>query len=114
MKRQIEHNTQSAFVQWLWLNYRDVRWFAVPNGGARNAITGAILKKEGVRKGALDFVFPVARKGHHGLFLEFKAPDGKLSPEQKWFEQGLSDEGYLVKIPRSIDQAIEAVKEYMG
>ena len=44
-----EHRIQSACVRWFRLKYPKLKnvLFAVPNGGRRDAITGARLKEEG-------------------------------------------------------------------
>lgn len=114
MKRQIEHNTQCALTEYCYYNYPNEPWFSVPNAGARSPRAGLYYKREGLRKGVLDFMFLVPRKGYHGLIMEIKTETGRLTPEQKWFVEAFEKQGYLVKIPRSIDQAISAVKEYMG
>ena len=46
--------------------------FAIPNGGLRDKITAANLKREGVKPGVPDIFLPVARGGWHGLFVEMK------------------------------------------
>ena len=43
--RQEEHNIQVGIVQYLRLRGFEV--FAIPNGGRRDAVTGAKLKAEG-------------------------------------------------------------------
>jgi len=44
--------------------------------------TAQKLKKEGVKRGIPDIFLPCARGGSHGLFIEMKARDGKVSEEQ--------------------------------
>lgn len=48
----------------------------VPNGGARTANEGAILKGQGVRRGWPDYVLHLPRGPWHGLVAELKAADG--------------------------------------
>ena len=50
MKKDIEHSLQVCCVHWFRLQYPQYATllFAVPNGGARNAITAGKLKAEGV------------------------------------------------------------------
>jgi len=61
-----------------------VVWFHVPNGEARNRVTGALLKSMGVRAGVADYVII---NPHSGLvhFMEVKAGRGRQSPEQVEF-----------------------------
>ena len=73
--------------------------FAIPNGGARNAITGAMLKREGVKKGVFDVFIGWARNGKHGLFLEFKKQKGgTVTPEQEQFAE-IMTKGWI-RVPR--------------
>lgn len=57
--------------------------FSIPNERECTAATMASLKKRGLVPGAADLVVVVAGQCH---FLEFKAPDGRQSPEQRAFE----------------------------
>lgn len=66
----------------------------IPNGGKRDAITAAIMKREGVKAGVSDLFLPVARHGYHGLYIELKALDGKLSSNQKWWIEETAKQGY--------------------
>ena len=49
-----ESTQQTKCVKWFRTYYPDYVLFAVPNGGNRSAITGAILKAEGVMPGVAD------------------------------------------------------------
>src|SRR5690348_18167176 len=42
--------------------------YAVPNGGDRNKIVAAKMKREGVKPGVPDYCLPGARSGFHGLY----------------------------------------------
>ena len=88
--------------------------FAVPNAGKRGYKTAAMLKAEGMRKGVLDVMFPVARCGFNGLSIEFKKPGGVLTPEQEDFAEGLSGEGWLVVVMTDSQGAINLVENYLG
>lgn len=57
--------------------------FAVPNGGARDAITGGILMAEGVRSGVADLVLLI--NGGRTVFIEVKldARDNYLGKRKK-------------------------------
>lgn len=113
-----EHAVQVAFVQWCRLSqrkYPELKLaYAIPNGGVRNAITGARLKAEGVRKGVLDWHLATPRKGFSGLWIEFKWGKNKLTPEQKEFVAMLRAEGHFVEICYTVDEAIKQVERYLG
>lgn len=79
-RRNDEHRIQAALFKWSRLassRYPGLRlMFAIPNGGARDAITGAMLKAEGVKPGVPDIFLPVPVNGFHGLFVEMKTLSG--------------------------------------
>src|SRR5690348_6632305 len=95
----LEHKEQSALIQWWSLQHKNYRLpefalFDIPNGSKRNPVTGAILKREGVRKGSVDLMLVEPTKTHHGLFIEMKAGKNKPSDEQREFLGHALTEGY--------------------
>lgn len=117
--RNLESGIQRAFVKWCAYNLKryprlDMA-YAVPNGGARNAVTGAILKAEGVRKGVPDWCLPVRGKdGYSGLYIEFKTEKGVIRTEQWDYIVMLRAEGYQAEVCRSCEEAVNFVKGYLG
>lgn len=66
------------------LDPADTFWFHVPNGGARSAAEGAILKAMGVKAGVPDIVVLALVEAdyptqwmHRVCLIELKRPDGK-------------------------------------
>lgn len=108
-----ESNIQIVCINWFRLMYPNLRLYAIPNGGNRNVITAAIMKREGVMRGVADLFLMHASNGYHGLYIEIKTPKGKQSPEQKAFEHSALLEGYEYKIARSLDEFILIVKNYL-
>jgi len=103
-----EHAEQSLFVQWFRRTYKDVRIFAIPNGGHRSKATAMSLKVEGVCSGVPDLYIP---EWH--LWIEMKRQKGGvLSPTQKdWRDYLLSiGDGWL--IAKGFEDAAKQVKEY--
>jgi len=92
-----------AFVRWCRLN--GIFVYAIPNGGARNAITGKRLKDEGVLPGVPDLFLPELK-----LFIEMKAPNGYCSEYQKQMIFDLQQAGYNVAVCHSADEAMQIVK----
>jgi hypothetical protein len=76
--------------------------FAIPNGGARNAITGRRLKDEGVSPGVPDMFIPSLK-----LFIEFKTTKGKITEQQTEWIDYLQSCGYSVAVCRSVNDAIK-------
>lgn len=118
-KSDLEFQIQSGFINWVRLveqhQYPELDLlYAIPNGGNRHPATGAKMKREGVKRGVPDMHLPVARNGHHSLYLETKAPGEKLSSWQREVKARLEEEGSLVLVCYSIDELIAAVLEYLG
>lgn len=112
-----ESREQQALFRW-WDMYRSqypaALMFAVPNGGARSAITGARLKAEGVLAGVPDVFLAFPAGGLHGLFIEMKrAKGGATSTAQKIVGELLSRAGYGVAVCHGWQDARDTVIRYM-
>ena len=113
MKNLSEHEHQKLFVQWCRLKKYPI--FAITNGVNKpNWATRQYYKDEGLEAGVPDLCLPKARKGHHGLFIEMKAPRGRLTKPQEVKIAQLRDDGYCVKVCFGYEQAIKTVEEYIG
>ncbi len=113
-----EHDEQAALFKWATLHtgrYPELALlFAIPNGGKRDPATAVRLQAEGVKPGVPDVCLPVARQGWHGLFIELKYGRNKPEPRQlEWLER-LTEQGYLAIVCWGWQEAVEAVKEYLG
>jgi hypothetical protein len=113
-----EHQIQSAFFAWVRLSekkYPVLRlMFAVPNAGKRGYKTASMMVAEGLRKGVLDVMFPVARIGFNGLAIEFKKPGGKMTTEQAEYTEMLVNENWLAVVMTDTESAISTVKNYLN
>ena len=111
--KNIESQIQQACISWVRLEYPRLIVYAIPNGGKRDAVTGAILKAEGVLAGVADIFVAKANKYHHGLYIEMKAPKGKQVSSQRAFERAVSLEGYQYSLCRSFDDFRAVIKTYL-
>lgn len=98
---------------------QDPRWalpFAIPNGAylGGGARSWRKLAASGCVPGVPDVFIPLSNGCYHGLFLEFKTLTGKLSEAQWNWHEKLSKAGYLVLVPRTIEQAISFTKAYFA
>jgi hypothetical protein len=114
-----EHQIQSAFIEWVRLaEQQDERLkllFAVPNGGKRNLITAMKLKKEGVKAGIPDIMFPLKTEAFNGLGIEFKKPKtGRKTKVQSDYMDLLVKYGWCVVVCTDAEEAIRVVKNYLG
>ncbi len=117
--RQAEHDEQVALMAWAKETEEQhpelALLFAVPNGGARNAVTGRHLKQEGVKRGVPDLWLPVARCGYHGLVSELKASAKRRpSPEQVRWLNDLKAQGWLALLCVGAVEAKRIISGYLG
>ena len=110
---QPESKMQQECVKWFRFQYPNHVLFAIPNGGSRNAIEAAKLKREGVLSGVADLFLSCARKGLHGLYIELKVGKNKQSPNQIAFEIKVVKEGYGYKVVYSFDEFREVINGYL-
>lgn len=121
-----EHETQSSFFEWVntitlsspifFGNVLPLRkvLFSIPNGGFRHIFTAKKQKKEGLLAGVLDIFLAFPNKGKHGMWIEFKTKKGILSEGQKSFIVLMEFLGYPCVVARSVDEGIQAIKDYLG
>lgn len=114
--RHEEHNLQTACVNWFRWQYPTFSkmLIAVPNGGRRDAITGAMLKAEGVLAGVADLILLIPNRRYHSLLIELKTKSGTQSKAQKEWQQEVERLGYSKYIlVRSIDEFINEINDYL-
>lgn len=83
--------------------------FSVPNEGKRTKTTAGRLKAMGMLPGVTDLVLV-----HDGraFFLEVKMPRGRLSPQQKEFEDLCRSRGACWALVRSVEEAKEQIQRW--
>ena len=67
-----------------------------PNGGKRDRVSAAVLKRQGVKAGVPDLHLPVPKGQYASLYIEMKYGDGRLQKEQKEFLKQAADYGNFV------------------
>lgn len=114
----LESNEQQTLVE--WARCMEGRWpelrmlYHIPNEGKRSRKTGARLKAEGLKSGVPDICLPVARGGHHGLYIELKRrKDSKVTKEQLEWIADLVAQGYVAAVCRGCDEAISLITRYL-
>lgn len=112
-----ESEDQIALIAWfdLWAT-PDLkgRLFAVPNGGMRNKVTAAKLKREGVRPGVPDLMLLTPRKGFAGLVIEMKREKGSsLSREQAEWLDWLGKQNFMTVICKGFQPAVDTIVSYL-
>lgn len=88
--------------------------FHIPNGGSRNKLEAANLKRQGVRAGVPDLFLPVARGDFHGLFIEMKYGKNKPTDKQKEWLVNLGGQGYAVAVCYGFNEAKRKILCYLN
>lgn len=110
-----EHHLQVECVRWFRLQYPNYIIYSIPNGGYRSSTTAKEMKMEGQLPGIPDLCVPVAKKGHHSLYLEMKnGKQGRLSDHQKEIIPILEREGHKVVVCRTFDEFRKEIEEYLS
>jgi hypothetical protein len=117
-QRVTEADEQKALMQWAkWQEgrYPELKLlYHCPNGGTRNKLEAANLKRQGVKAGVPDLFLPVPRSPKHGLFIEMKVGRNKCTDNQKKWIRNLLEQGYEVKVCYSCEEAIQVIKKYLN
>ena len=116
--RHQESTLQKTCVAWFRAQYPDhaLMLFAVPNGGGRSRIEGAIMKGEGVTAGVADLILLEARGGYGALCIEMKTRDksSKQRPSQKAWQEAAERAGNRYVVVKSFEAFRALVSQYMG
>lgn len=116
VKKISEASLQSSCIKWFRGKYPKL-WnilFAVPNGGGRNPVEGANLKRQGVVMGVADLILLIPKKGVGGvLCLELKVGYNKQSEFQKNFEKIATSFGNEYVIVRTLEEFSNVVDKYI-
>lgn len=114
MTLKSEDDLQRAVVeQWRWRGRADSIFAHIPNGGARDKITGGKLKGLGVLPGLPDNF----GLGDVPFWLELKRPGlrnplSHLSPEQKDVIAKLRERSVPVYVSNCLDEAIAILESH--
>jgi len=92
-----------------------LRWLHhSPNGGRRDAFTGAQMKALGVKPGFPDLILPARAGDSTGLIVEMKSDTGRASDAQKEWIEHFKAQGWETTIARSASEARTILCEYLG
>lgn len=87
-----EGDLQAACIQIFTLSYPHLwdskRLYAIPNGGLRNKVVAAQLKRQGQVPGVWDCFLSIPVGEQSGLYIELKWGKNVLTKEQKKFREG--------------------------
>lgn len=117
-KKRCEATEQERVINWATFYAKDFPeldlLYHVPNGGSRNQLEAANLKRQGVKAGVPDLVLPVPQRQFHGLYVEMKWGKNTTTDKQDWWLEQLQQQGYKTAVCWSADEAMDVIAEYMG
>lgn len=111
-----EHKIQCACVRWFRLKYPKLQniLFAIPNGGRRDAVTGAKLKEEGATSGVADLILLKSNYQYGALCIEMKTKSGRQSDTQKKWQKEVEATGNKYIVCRSLDEFMKTITDYLN
>lgn len=119
-RKPIQHEANEQETLFNWAAYSRGTYpeldllYHIPNGGSRNSMEAANLKRQGVKAGVPDLCLPVARGTFHGLYIEMKYGKNKTSPLQDGWIGRLRKQHYAVFVCYGWQQAAEVIKKYLN
>lgn len=110
-----EHRLQVSCVRLFRRRYPQYAGllFAVPNGGRRDAVTGARLKDEGVTAGVSDLILLKPNRFYGSLCIELKKPKGRQQPTQKEWQKAVEQAGNRYVLCRSVEEFMSSIDDYL-
>ena len=121
--KRSETTEQIRVIQWAKHHeseYPMLKWLIhIPNGGRRDRKEAAVLRQMGVKSGVSDLFLPFPAYSHidkfsnHGLFIEMKYGDNKVSRDQQQFLNDMEENGYYVAVCYSYNQAVKVLEGYI-
>jgi hypothetical protein len=113
-----EYSEQKKIIKWARNNiekYPELEFLSCSlNGFNRSHAASAMAIASGMVAGEPDLFLPVVNRGYHGLFIELKkVKGGSTSKEQKRWIEFLTKQGYLAKVIKGSQPAIELLQWYI-
>lgn len=117
-RKRSETTEQERVINWATFYAKDFPELDllhhIPNGGSRNQLEAANLKRQGVKAGVPDLCLPVARNGKHGLYVEMKWQKNKTTEKQDWWLEQLRQQGYETAVCWTAEEAMDTIAGYLG
>lgn len=117
-KKRSESTEQQLVISWARLQEHVhpelALLYHIPNGGSRNRLEAANLKRQGVKAGVPDLCLPVARGDKHGLYIEMKFGSNRTTDLQDAWLYKLKNQGYECAVCYGADAAITVIERYLG
>lgn len=119
MQKRVQYEANEQVKLFRWAEYQTNKHpelkllYHIPNGGSRNRIEAANLKRQGVKAGVPDICLPVPSREYHGIYIEMKHGTNKATARQTEWLSALSGQGYAVAICYGWEQAAKLICQYL-
>lgn len=117
-RKRSEATEQEAVIAWCgWMERQHPELkllYHIPNGGSRNKIEAANLKRQGVKAGVPDLCLPIPMNGFHGLYIEMKYGKNKTTETQEEWLKELKAQGYFTAVCYGAEQAKRMIAGYLN
>jgi hypothetical protein len=97
-----------------WLRRLGVLHFAPANEGKRSEEEQRRLSAVGFSAGVCDLWVMEPRQPWHGLVLELKSENGRVSGAQQYWIDQLSARGYRALVSWSFEESVRIVEDYLA
>jgi hypothetical protein len=113
--RQPELLLQIAVVNWLKLQFPEIRYCASAGGMRTSLSVAKKMKASGYVKGFPDLFLYHPTMKHNGMAIELKAnKKSYATKEQKQWIKDLNDRGYYAIVSKSFEETIDAITNYLN
>ena len=109
-----EDTEQAQLIQWCKTRPELQFLFHIPNENTAGIRWGIRNRKMGVKSGVPDLMLPIPSQGYHGLFVEMKAMNGEVSPNQRKWIDALNGFGYLAVVAYGWEDAKCRILDYLN
>lgn len=109
-----EHQLQVAVAEYLDAVLDPSAWYSSIGHGGGGKVRGAQLKRAGVKRGVpdLELIWPGEKRCPNVGWIEFKAKEGRATPEQIATAQHLSRLGCYYAIAYTLNDTIGILKAW--
>ena len=109
-----ESQEQKQLIQWCRTDPRLQYLFHIPNESVGGQGWLVRNRQMGVKSGVPDLFYPVPLGGYHGLFIEMKAANGRVSRNQQLWIEALRGMGYRVEVCNGFEAAKTVLEDYLS
>lgn len=113
MRLQPEEAIMVAVFDYVRLIKMDRYIWHIANERKTSPQYGLKLKRMGVKSGVSDIFAAIPKESFHGLFIEVKTKEGRLTDSQKKFINDMQEMGYYAVACYGIEDVLDTLNWYL-